>query len=90
MRYIRQHIYLKMGDKVKISCSCPCSAFLLKEANYDSAFRELEITYDSQQGVYQCTPIEIIAPDTDVWNVLLIFNETQNNKIHYSMTTLPR
>ncbi len=85
MKNTHQKIHLNTGDTVVIESTHPCCAFLLCDADHASFLAGREFVHSGFTGHIRNTPIQLHAPCSGMWNVLLMFDE-DNDDIKYSLS----
>jgi hypothetical protein len=84
MKNVNQKIYLNTGDTIVIESTHQCCAFLLCDADYASFLAGREFVHSGFSGPIRDTPIKLCAPCAGMWNVLLMFDDN-NDDINYSL-----
>ncbi|WP_350142814.1 DUF1883 domain-containing protein [Klebsiella michiganensis] len=87
MTYTHQKIHLNTGDTVVIQSTHQCCAFLLCDADHASFLSGCEFAHSGFSGPIRSTPIQLRAPCTGMWNILLMFDNDQND-IKYSLSVV--
>lgn len=85
MIHTNQKIHLNTGDTVVIESTHQCCAFLLCDADCVLYLSGQKFTHSGFSGPIQTTPVKLYAPCTEMWNILLMFDDDDND-IKYSIS----
>jgi hypothetical protein len=74
MSCLHSRLSLAAGDRVRVTLDAPADVMLLDDPNFD--LREAGEPYEYSGGRAMKSPVEIAAPATGTWNVVIDVGET--------------